>query len=387
MKTYTLMHKDTPSGVLIFDEEQGKINSYKDLETGCSPFLGNANLGKIKKWWEMRSVPASRSLIQNLVKNSECINAETYLAKNLALSMTDCYWVNPIDSGLTYDMVKFSNLAPYNSGKIPYHNATSYDPNASLGGQMEKYWDLHQEKPVLVKEAYRHFGQQSLNEVFATELHKLQGTDIPFVEYTMSRTEDNGVLSKCNAFTSESVELISAYEVIESRPAQNDISTYQMYIDICKEQGIPAETIQRFMDYQTLTDFIISNTDEHLANFGILRNPDTMQIIGPAPIYDSGNSMFFSEGIKCRHTRESILTCEISSLYKTEERMIANVKDRRIVDIDKLPSKERVKEFYTAAGLPEEKADNIAHNYALKIELLDEFQHGKTISSYNEKHK
>lgn len=32
----------------------------------------------------------------------------------------------------------------YNEGKIPYHNATSYDYNASLGGQMEKYWDLDQ---------------------------------------------------------------------------------------------------------------------------------------------------------------------------------------------------------------------------------------------------
>ena len=30
----------------------------------------------------------------------------------------------------------------YSDGKVPYYNATSYDPNASLGGQLEKYWDL-----------------------------------------------------------------------------------------------------------------------------------------------------------------------------------------------------------------------------------------------------
>ena len=68
-------------------------------------------------------------------------------------------------------------------GKIPYHNETSYDPNASLGGQMEKYWDLSGEQPILVKESYRFWGQQSINEVFATFVHELQKTYVPFVKY------------------------------------------------------------------------------------------------------------------------------------------------------------------------------------------------------------
>lgn len=41
-------------------------------------------------------------------------------------------------------------------GKIPYHNVTSYDPNASLGGQMEKYWDFTGKVPVLVKESSKY---------------------------------------------------------------------------------------------------------------------------------------------------------------------------------------------------------------------------------------
>lgn len=49
---------------------------------------------------------------------------------------------------MTYDEVKLSNFALYHEGKLPYHNATSYDPNASLGGQMEKYWDLGQDVPM-----------------------------------------------------------------------------------------------------------------------------------------------------------------------------------------------------------------------------------------------
>ena len=88
---------------------------------------------------KMRAIPASRSVMQNIVKSTGCINSGMYLAKNLALSMTDTYWVCPENATLKYDQVKFANLSMYSNGKVPYHNATSYDYNASLGGQMEKY--------------------------------------------------------------------------------------------------------------------------------------------------------------------------------------------------------------------------------------------------------
>ena len=45
----------------------------------------------------------------------------------------------PIDADLKWDEVKLWVSGKMIGGRIPYHNATSYDPNASLGGQMEKY--------------------------------------------------------------------------------------------------------------------------------------------------------------------------------------------------------------------------------------------------------
>ena len=162
---------------------------------------------------------------------------------------------------------------------------------------MEKYWDIKTNFPTLVKESYKYFGQQAMNEAFATYLHDLQETAIPYVSYLVGHTEDNGLYCRCDAFTSDSVELVSAYEVIEGSKQQNDKSVYDNYIRICAELGIEEQQIRNFMDYQTLTDFIISNTDEHLGNFGILRDSNTMQYLGPAPIYDSGNSMFFKDSL------------------------------------------------------------------------------------------
>lgn len=385
MVKYLLMHKNDVCGTMIFDETVGRVVSYKDNEQGLSPYLGNSDLLKIQKWWEMRAVPASRAMIQDVIRNAGCLNTEMYLAKNLGLSMTDAYWVCPEDATLTFDQVKSRNLETYNDGKIPYHNATSYDYNASLGGQMEKYWDLDHTIPDLVKESSKFYGQQSVNEVVATRIHELQKSNIPFVKYTAEIVPGHGVISHCDAFTSENIELISAYEVVESQKSNNSMSLYDHYITTCVQNGIDRKEIQDFMDYQTITDFVISNTDEHLNNFGVLRNANTMELIGPAPIYDSGNSMFYKEEVYTPYTRAELLAHPITSFYKTEDKMLAKVQNRSIFKLDLAPSSKKIKEMYIQAGIPEQKANFISKNYETKLEFVQEFQHGKTISLYHEK--
>lgn len=385
MIKYSLMHKNDKCGTILFDENIGRITEYHDDRNGLSPYLGNCDIKKIQKWWEMRAVPASRATMQQVINNANCLNTEVYLAKNLGLSMTDTYWIKPSGIDLSFDNVKFANLAAYSHGKIPYHNATSYDPNASLGGQMEKYWDLMHKTPILVKESYKYYGQQSINEVFASIVHSRQPSNVEFVRYTAEMTEDRGVQCKCPAFTSENIELLSAYEMVESRKIQNSQALYDEYINICVENGIDDNQIQEFMDYQTMTDFLITNTDEHLLNFGVLRDPNTMKLIGPAPIFDSGNSMFYSDGRKTPYTRAGILDIPITSFYKREEKLLGKVKNKTAVDLNSIPSAGEVKELYANAGIPEEKADVISKNYDTKAKMLSEFQIGKTISLYKEK--
>ena len=385
MIKYILMHKNDKCGTILFDENIGRITEYHDDRNGLSPYLGNCDIKKIQKWWEMRAVPASRATMQQVINNANCLNTEVYLAKNLGLSMTDTYWIKPSGIDLSFNNVKFANLAAYSHGKIPYHNATSYDPNASLGGQMEKYWDLMHKTPILVKESYKYYGQQSINEVFASIVHSRQPSNVEFVRYTAEMTEDRGVQCKCPAFTSENIELLSAYEMVESRKIQNSQALYDEYINICVENGIDYNQIQEFMDYQTMTDFLITNTDEHLLNFGVLRDPNTMKLIGPAPIFDSGNSMFYSDGRKTPYTRAGILDIPITSFYKREEKLLGKVKNKTAVDLNSIPPAGEVKELYANAGIPEEKADVISKNYDTKAKMLSEFQRGKTISLYKEK--
>ena len=389
MQRYYLKHKDDICAVLEIEEETWRIDNAKIVNREIAPFAGTATDASLKQWWAMRAVPSTRKTMEEVIRAAGCINNEEYLAKNLALSVTDAYWISPFNSDLTWKDVNTSVLSLYNDGKMPYHNATSYDRNAALSGQMDKYWDLSDMPPVLVKSASLYYGQQAVNELFATILHERQCAGIDHVSYTVNNNIDKGCKeSRCRAFTTDSLEFISAYEILHLIPKRNSSSLYDTYIEICSQKGIPEKVMQEYMDYQTLTDFVITNTDEHLNNFGILRDVNTLKFVKPAPIYDSGNSMFYKESANAMlPKRYELLRNEIVSFHNSEEKMLKHVKNRSIVDINSLPSPDEVTEIYISNGINAQKAGFIASCYQKKIEMLNDFQNGLTINLFHEKRR
>ena len=163
------------------------------------------------------------------------------------------------------------------------------------------------------------------------------------------------------------------------------MSEWDAYIEICCKNGISRQVMTDFLDYQTITDFAITNTDRHLNNFGILRDADTLQILGPAPIFDSGNSMFYDTQKNYSRQPYEILTANVNGFFKKEEKFLEKVRNRDIVSIDRLPMEDDVTDFYTSYGIPEEKAQMLAGNYTIKKNMIRSFQIGKKISYYLEK--
>ena len=378
LKTYALKHKNEDCGIISIDTSDGSMDQYSPINKDTAPFLGNPTRDLMKKWWAARCVPATRKSMQEIIRLADCNTPGEYLAKNLALSMIDCYWICPADAELIWQEV---NLYKRPDG----NNAVSYDPNASLTGQMEKNWDLTGETPLLVKTAGMHYGQQAINELFATCLHEHQDTHFPYVKYSVRETADNDLQSVCAAFTSENAEFVPAMEIIDSEKIPNDESLYDAYIRICDAHGLDDGYVSEYMDYQTLSDFVISNTDKHLMNFGVIRDPDTLKFIDVAPIFDSGNSMFYADERRMPYERYELLERKITSFHKMEYLMLKHVKNRTVLKADLLPSPKEVKEFYESNRIPEDKADYISKNYEIKIKMLDEFQRGRTISLYKEK--
>lgn len=368
---YFLMHKDIIAALVSIDTMSGSINRIGIENKAHLPLLGRNDHDLIKTWWEHRAVPGEREDIKRKIREAGFINTKEYMVKNLAVSVTDAYWICPAELDLSWDDVKIS-ATPSDKDRLIFHNANSYDPNASLGGRMNKYWDLSTYPPVLVKKASDYYGQQNVNELFATELHRKQNKGIAFVEYEVERAVEGGINSRCRAFTTEQAEFVPAYEVLNSRRLRNSVSQYDEFINICEEHGLDRGTVRDFLDYQTLTDFVMTNTDRHFMNFGVLRDPDTLGFISPAPIFDTGNSMFFTEFRKHPFDREEVKEIKISGFHSNESKLLQHVKNKGLIDLNKLPSPDEVREFYLKYGIPEEKTNLIAGSYAVKIGMLSE---------------
>lgn len=384
---FFLMHQNNNCAILEFDTYTGALVDFSVSDQALMPMNGKTDRKSLSNWWIHRPFPSTREDMKEVLKKAGASNPEMYLIKNLALSMTDTYWLCPVEEpGLQWDDVKLINQKTLGKTNIPIHNIDTYDPNASLGGQMSKHWDLTNSPPVLVKRAMEYDSQQAVNEVFATLLHSRQPNTPEYVSYKAMPDphQKRFLLSLCETFVEPGLEFLPAYE-IGTVQGYRELSDYDKYIKAWAECGMDETQVREFLDYQTITDFIISNVDRHLANFGALRRADTLEFVKPAPIYDSGNSMFFTETNVDRFlSKPELLNKNIVSIYDKEEKMLARVQNRSIVDLDALPTKEETKELYLSYGIPEAKVDFIVDAYQKKIDMTREFQKGKSVSMYSE---
>ena len=114
---------------------------------------------------------------------------------------------------------------------------------------------------------------------------------------------------------------------------QNE-SYYYPLKKVCLDLGMEEQYFSDFMDYQIMTDYLMSNTDRHMNNIAVMRNPDTLQILGFAPIYDSGNSMFYNLPYE-KLLQVKIDDIKTHSFIAKESKLLQYVKNRSLVDVGK----------------------------------------------------
>ena len=337
------------------------------------------------QWWANRTIPLTRDQLATFLKAKGFSTAGQYLVQNLGLSLTDYYWIKPIDSSLTWEKVNLYDN-PFHedvflSRKEPESDGIPrYTPNGSLQGNIEKTWTISEGKRYLIKGNQSTLSTESINEVIASRMHELQGYD-NYTDYKLIHIKDKQYKFGCiaEAFTSQHLELISALDIITSEPLGNK-SYRSQFIEISKKYGIDEEQLIKDIDYQIMCDFVMTNYDRHLTNIGVLRDADTLKFIRMAPIYDSGNSMFAKIGVP--KDIKALQKIEINSFTKKESAQLKLVHDRTLLDLNKLPSADYIRDMY-------HKDDYISDSYVKerilwyerKIDMLDKWQHGKDLYS------
>lgn len=380
---YWLMRKNERITVLDFSDDGVLLKVSSEItDPKLAPLEYRANKNDwLKKWWQERSIPLEQGAVAKMLSESDLLGPQDYLFNNLGLSLNDYYWICPLGSKLKWEDVNLYDndfkddlLVRRKDGSSGIAKSTSgYSPNSSLQGQLEKTWQIRNGRRVLIKGNSDDLSCESLNEVFASLLHKKQGYD-NYVEYKLIKIKGKsysyGCISEC--FTNQDKELVTAWALLTSEKKKNDKSDYEFLISLAGRYGVDETQFRKDLEYQIMTDYILSNRDRHMNNIGILRDAKTLQLIRMAPIFDTGRSMFVRRyGLRY----EDLINYDTNSFYKKEKRLLSLVTDKTLVDATKLPDANDLAKLYSKdAHITQERIDAICRYYEIKIDAFKKWQ-------------
>ena len=167
--------------------------------------------------------------------------------------------------------------------------------------------------------------------------------------------------------------------MIRNYKVPNDLSEYEAIIQLAIKAGLDETEVRTQLEYTIMTDFILSNTDRHYNNFGFLYSSREHRLIKMAPIYDTGNCLFYSEDPV--PVKSGLLNIKVNSFCKKEADMLFYIKNKELINIQRLQDfpKETEELLLEYTKMPKQRAEKIAETIEKKIEYLQFFQKGKKI--------
>lgn len=343
----TFMHKNIPVAEIEIDEATGFIQKVNEvfaaerLPLGVPIIRGIVDRTAFNDWWTERSIPASRSGVREALEALEVSNTKMLLVRCYGLSLSDQYWICPEGSGLIWENINFfDNEFSDDVGDILFGGNKKKavlnfsSPDNTSDGNLKKRWKILDGKRCLVKGGSNPFRQQPFNEVIATGI--MQRLGIAHVPYTII-WDQGAPYSVCEDFIHKDTELVPAWRVLQSKKRTNSTSVYRHFVNCCEALGI--EDAVSFLDRMIVLDYIIANEDRHFNNFGALRNAETLEWLGMAPIYDSGSSLGYDKLPAQMHSEKDVI-CKPFKNHHTEQLNLVSSFDwidfTRLADVQEL---------------------------------------------------
>lgn len=246
----------------------------------------------VARWLRRRKMPKHRAFIHSLLARYGMSLNSTMGIVDLCrcLSLNDCHWVVP--AGFTksfgqcnlYD-ARFdrgvASVALTGMGDVVRTRNVS-SPEFTTHGMLPKCWRRISGKILLCKggtEGASNTGWEPYSEFHAYQVARVLGVDA--VAYGLARWKST-LCSTCGLFTSKEVSFVPVGRIVKS-------GGMQAVIDLCAGLG-PA--YRAMLEDMFVFDALIANTDRHFGNFGFLVDAATNKLMGPAPFFDHGNSLF-----------------------------------------------------------------------------------------------
>lgn len=241
----------------------------------------------VEKWLETRAIDSHRAnsrLLKKALRLSEKDDVSTVLSVN-AVTITDTYWIKPLDSALSYESVRFDNdyfaslalTGSYDSFNRAANSKHTKTPELTNIGSFEKCWRLTDSNWWMHKKANH---EEMFSELFICALGKRLG-------FNMAEYERGKGVVKTKDFTDNArVNFESAFSFM------GDNEDYIETLNVLKEMCPDA-----IGDYVKMLflDTICANPDRHTFNFGVLRDVGSGEVFGLAPNFDN-NMALISRG-------------------------------------------------------------------------------------------
>ena len=387
---YTLMHKNIPVMDLVIDEITGSIRKSgtlynpEHLPVAVGYKKGIVDRAALNEWWTDRSIPASRSGVKEALETLNVPNTKLLISRCYGLSLSDQYWVKPQNADLEWENINFfdnpfsEDIGDVLLGKPKKELDFDFSsPDNTSDGFLKKRWKIINGKRCLVKSGSPPFMQQPFNEVIASII--MRALNVNHVDYTLIWDEETP-FSVCEDFINPDTELVSAWRIMQSVKKDNNTSIYQHYINCCEAIGM--DDIKQQMNEMIVVDFLIANEDRHQNNFGLLRNAETLEWIGTAPIFDSGSSLGYD---KLTNQIKSGKNLICKPFKKTHEEQLKLVTALDWIDFDKLRAcEDEIRELLSQSGdyLDDERREAIIQSINSRIDIIESLSY--TMYNYSD---
>lgn len=301
---YCLKHKNITVLEMEIDNEASVISKVtRIMNPNHIPF--GVRLDKeiidrkaLNHWLKGRSIPASRDNIDKALETIGELSTQNLIVKCYGLSLSDCYWICPKDMQLDFNQINFfENEFSRDMGEILFgkhlDSFSLISPDNTSDGWLKKKWMIKNGKRYLMKGASGVYRQEPFNEKIANLV--CEKLDILHVKYEVEFI-DEMPYSICENFLSKDTELVSAWSIYSHFKKPNHLSAYEHLIESYEKIGV--KDARQSLEKMLVLDFLIANTDRHMNNFGIVRDSNNLDVLGVAPLFDSGTSMFMSSPLR-----------------------------------------------------------------------------------------
>ncbi len=261
----------------------------------------------LASWLKHRKVPRNRAYVTSFLAKFGLSENSTLGITDISrgLSLNDSYWVVPDGSPKTFAQCnlydhRLSETTAWTAFAGEGHVTCREEvlsPEFTTHGMLPKCWRRKDGIICLYKggtEGASNTGNEPYSEYYAWQVAEILG--VKAVPYTLTKWK-SVLYSRCGLFTSKDISYVPAGNAVTEGGIEAEY-------DFCERLGpLYTDSFEDMIVY----DAVIANTDRHVGNFGFLVHAASNTLMGSAPFFDHGNSLFNYASQEDMESRQAFL--------------------------------------------------------------------------------